>query len=102
MTRENAAHLAKPDLIVHTSAPLPALAAAEITPEALFFVRNHGPVPELDGAEHALEIGGLVAAPLLLTLAELRREFPQARLPATLQCAGNRRQEMARSRPIPG
>jgi len=37
-----------------------------------------------------------------LALEELRRKFPTVSLPATLQCAGNRRQELVAVRFIPG
>jgi len=45
---------------------------------------------------------GLVQHPLTLTLAELRRRFQEHSLVATLVCAGNRRAELMRARPIPG
>jgi len=43
-----------------------------------------------------------VRRPLSLSLGELQREFPAAEVPATLQCAGNRRDELIRVRPVPG
>lgn len=85
----------------------PSLAAVReqtVTPNDLFFVRNHGPVPEgpeVDPASWRLEVAGLVERPLSLSLEELRRG-PAAKITATLQCAGNRRSEMAAVRPIPG
>lgn len=76
------------------------LRAAPITPTDLFFVRNHGDVPEVDPAGFRLTIGGEVERPLEWTLADLAR-FARRELTVTIQCAGNRRQELAAVRPIP-
>lgn len=70
-----------------------------ITPNELFFVRNHGGVPEVDAASYRLAVDGLVDRPLSLSLEDLRR-LPRASVTATLQCAGNRRLEMMAWRPI--
>lgn len=70
------------------------------TPNELFFVRNHGEVPEVDEQAFRLEVAGLVAQPLSLSLAELRA-LPEVSVGATLQCAGGRRIEMAAVAPIP-
>lgn len=70
------------------------------TPNDLFFVRNHGDVPEIDEAAYRLAVAGLVERPLALSPAELRA-LPLHRIDATLQCAGNRREEMAAHAPIP-
>ena len=74
--------------------PLNQLRAAFRTPTERFFVRNHAPVPTIDAESFRLEVGGLVERPLSLSLGELRRDFPQHDMLATLQCAGNRRDEM--------
>ncbi|HEY1014281.1 MAG TPA: sulfite oxidase [Herpetosiphonaceae bacterium] len=94
-------------LALHQADPLnggPDLAAlreAFVTPASRLFARNHGPVPRVDPAAFRLEIGGLVARELRLSLDELRR-LPFVRQQATLQCAGNRRQELTAIAPIPG
>lgn len=60
-----------------------------ITPNELFFVRNHAPTPRIDPAAYRLRIGGdAVERPVELTLAELR-ELPVERVVAYLECAGN-------------
>lgn len=79
--------------------PADLMAREMITPAGVFFVRNHGEVPEIDPAAYRLSVGGLVRRPLSLTLEELRH-FPRATVTATLQCAGNRRQELAAVEPI--
>jgi sulfite oxidase len=82
--------------------PLGRLVEAPVTPLELFFVRNHAAIPSLGEEEYRLEVGGMVARPLRLRLADLRVNFPIVEVTATLQCAGNRRQELARVRPIRG
>jgi sulfite oxidase len=65
-----------------------------------FFVRNHGDVPEVEAAAYRLKVEGAVERPLALSLADLAR-FPRREVTATLQCAGNRRQELIERKPIP-
>ena len=81
---------------------LDALIATPLTPNDLFFVRNHAPAPVIDPAVYRLTVSGLVQRPLSLSLAELRAHFPAQRVTATLQCAGNRRQELLPYGEIPG
>ena len=93
--------------IVHSEAPynaepeLATLRESHETPAAEFYVRSHGNVPEVEAQNFVLEVGGLVATPLRLTLADLAR-FPQRTVDATLQCAGNRRAEMDAVKPVTG
>ena len=82
--------------------PLDLLAQNPVTPVDLFYVRNHGPAPEVDPATYRLTVDGLVTQPLQLSLAALRDAFPHTVMPATLQCAGNRRVELLASGPMPG
>ena len=84
-------------------APPPFLARGEfITPLDLFYVRCHGNIPALDAAKYRLRIGGLVARPTELTLEQLRSDFPAHQVGVTLQCAGNRRDELIQVKDIPG
>jgi sulfite oxidase len=95
-----------PDLLVRQEDPFNGgppperLLGSFITPNDLFFVRSHGGVPEVDRSSYRLAVDGLVERPLSLSLDDLRR-LPRAGVTATLQCAGNRRQEMMAQRPIP-
>lgn len=73
-----------------------------LTPNDLFFVRNHAPIPEVDLATYRLQVEGRVDRPLVLSLEDLARRFERTEITATLQCAGNRRQEMAAVAPLPG
>lgn len=103
-----AAHGKHPDFVVlepdplNGGPPLDALIAAPVTPNDLFFVRSHAPSPTIDPASYRLTVQGLVRRPLTLTLAGLRDRFPARRVEATLQCAGNRRQELLPYGEIPG
>ncbi len=101
-----ATHDKAPDFQVRETRPfnggpaLPRLAERFITPTDHFFVRNHGDVPAVDPAAYRLRITGLVERPLELGLEDLER-LPQREVSATLQCAGNRRDELAALQPIP-
>ena len=97
------------DLLVHEREPFNAepspgtLADSAITPRDTFYVRGHGPVPEIDPATWRLHVSGLLERPLVLSLWELRDgRFAERELVATLQCAGNRRRDLIAFRDIPG
>src|SRR5579859_8030482 len=64
-----------------------------LTPNELFYVRNHFPVPKVDGTTWRLFIDGEVDQPISLGLDEIR-EFPAVSITATLECAGNGRSGM--------
>jgi sulfite oxidase len=82
--------------------PLARLVESPVTPLELFFVRTHGAIPKIAREDYRLEIGGMVHRPLRLRLDDLQANFPIQEVTATLQCAGNRRDELSRVRPIPG
>ena len=95
------------DMIVHESDPYnaepPRAGLHEtLTPADSFYVRNHGPVPQLDAATWTLEVTGLVAEPARFTLERLREEFAHHTVTATMQCAGNRREGFLEVRDVPG
>jgi sulfite oxidase len=82
--------------------PLARLVERPLTWREDFFVRNHGAIPDLAVDSWRLSVEGMVARPMTLTLAQLVERFPRRDLVATLQCAGNRRDELIGVRPIPG
>lgn len=100
--------MSKPDLIVHSQhpynaePPTPLLRANFITPSNGFYVRSHGDIPVIDAASHRLRVTGRVTHKLDLSMKELRDRFPAQTVTATLQCAGNRRADMQRMRPVSG
>jgi DMSO/TMAO reductase YedYZ molybdopterin-dependent catalytic subunit len=61
-----------------------------ITPVGLHYLLIHFDIPAVDVAAWRLELGGRVARPLGLTLAELK-ERPARTLAVTMECAGNGR-----------
>lgn len=83
------------------NAPLTLLFQEFITDEALFFARNHGDIPDVDPAAYRLTVDGMVRQPLSLSLDELKHDFEKVEVVATLQCAGNRRDELIEIAPIP-
>ena len=67
-----------------------------LTSPELFYVRNHGPVPQVQDHEipdWEFSVEGLVEKPFTLTLRELIESYEQRIYPITLVCAGNRRKE---------
>ena len=61
---------------------------AYLTPHERFFTVAHYGAPAVDVPAWRLEVGGLVAQPLSLTLAELRAR-PRQEVTFTLECSGN-------------
>ncbi|VDN84740.1 unnamed protein product [Brugia pahangi] len=90
-----------PALIIKSEKPFNAETPVELimdnfyTPNDLFYVRNHMPVPLIDATKHKLTIEGIsIQQPFVLSLDDLKRDFTCVSVNATLQCAGNRRSEM--------
>ena len=73
-----------------------------VTPNELFFVRNHGPVPIVHPDSYQLSISGSINNPLTLSLTELKSRFPKVTMMASLMCAGNRRTELHKIQPVRG
>ena len=63
-----------------------------LTPNPLFYIRNHYSIPE-SVSQWELELGGNVDNSLSLTLTDFR-SFPIQTLPITLECAGNNRSDL--------
>ncbi|CEO58989.1 Putative Nitrate reductase [Penicillium brasilianum] len=67
-----------------------------LTPPELFYVRNHGAVPQVrdeDIPDWKLSIEGLVENPITLSFRDILEKYDQITAPITLVCAGNRRKE---------
>lgn len=73
-----------------------------VTPNELFFVRNHLPVPDCDPNTFSLEVMGEDVSTVQLNLEDLKTKFPQYTVMATIQCAGNRREELAKVKAVRG
>ncbi|KAK6750357.1 hypothetical protein RB195_002373 [Necator americanus] len=90
-----------PALIVNQQRPFnaetpPSLAMDNFrTPNDLFFVRNHMPVPKIDAKNHRLSVEGLGVKRLMnISVDHLKRNFEPVSVTAAIQCAGNRRENM--------
>ncbi|KAL1628717.1 hypothetical protein SLS56_005709 [Neofusicoccum ribis] len=67
-----------------------------LTSPELFYVRNHGAVPEVRDEEipdWEFTVEGMVENPLKISLRELLSDYENVTYPITLVCAGNRRKE---------
>lgn len=98
-----------PVLKINTHTPFNAetppilLAESFITPNDIFFVRNHLPVPRVDPETYRLEVRGVgIEKPLSLTLDDLKNNFPRHTVTSTIQCAGNRRAELNSVKQVKG
>lgn len=96
------------DMIVHEDAPFnaepprSALANDPLTDVRTCYVRNHGPVPEVDAAGWRITVDGRVERGRTWSVTDLRERFETHELTAALQCAGNRRAGLMNVRDIPG
>ena len=101
------AHGKRDDMVVHEEEPYNAdrttvaLVGRQLTALDAFYSRNYGPIPCLDGSPWRLEVGGLVAHQLDLSVDQLRHRYQEQTLVATLQCAGNRRKGLLEFGDIP-
>ena len=77
--------------------PVDELQKTFVTPNELFFVRNHNPVPDIDPdawrltVEACPELG--IPQPTQFSLQDLLGRLPRHEVLATLQCAGNRQRD---------
>jgi DMSO/TMAO reductase YedYZ molybdopterin-dependent catalytic subunit len=69
-----------------------------VTPNRLFFVRNHFDMPVIDRKSWRLEVDGLVRQRLELTWEDLA-EYPERNIFATVECAGNGRSFLQKQAP---
>ncbi|KAG6042103.1 hypothetical protein E4U41_005651 [Claviceps citrina] len=93
-----------PSLITRTAkprnaeTPADALSSQFLTPNDLFYVRNHMWVPNVEAATsdlHRLTIELLDGSIKEYTLRDLKTKFPSRKVTAVLQCSGNRRSHMS-------
>ncbi|OWY99773.1 Sulfite oxidase [Phytophthora megakarya] len=100
-----------PALKVNSSMPFNAEPPAEllmesfVTPNDLFFVRNHLPVPEVDMEKYTLKISGVGVRhgkQVEFTVDDLKSKFKHHTVTTTIQCAGNRRAEMSGVKQVNG
>jgi len=101
-------HASKSPLLVHQEHPFNAeppgdlLRQSFLTPQQHFYVRTHGSIPAVDPTSYRLLLTGLVQQKRELSLDDLRSMSAGHTVTATLECAGNRRQELMAVKPIAG
>eukprot|EP00889_Picochlorum_renovo_P003723 jgi/Picre1/30753/NNA_006114.t1 len=89
-----------PSLVVRSTTPMNSetpmelLGESLVTPNDLFFIRNHLPVPDIDGNEYSFEVEGEGLKRLSLSLDDLKSNFKKHSITVTIQCTGNRRKDM--------
>ncbi|GFY83170.1 sulfite oxidase [Actinidia rufa] len=82
--------------------PRPALISSYVTPVDFFYKRNHGPIPIVDDLErYSVSITGLIDNPKQLFMKHIWN-LPKYNVTATLQCAGNRRTAMSKTKTVKG
>jgi len=67
---------------------------AWVTPNPIFFIRHHHPVPVIDHKEFRLNIEGEGTKTVSLTVEDLHTRFLKREVVSTIQCGGNRRSEL--------
>lgn len=89
-----------PDLLPATSKPFNGEPKIELltndyfTPNELFYTRCHLAVPDIDPEEYRLIVSGKGIKKHKFTLKDLKTKFPKHEVATTLQCAGNRREDL--------
>ncbi|EYU34805.1 hypothetical protein MIMGU_mgv1a007570mg [Erythranthe guttata] len=98
-----------PALLVNSKEPFNAephrscLVSSYVTPVDFFYKRNHGPVPLLDHHidKYSVSVAGLLENRKELYMKDIIK-LPKYAVTATLQCAGNRRTAMSKTRKVKG
>jgi len=89
-----------PGLIYHNNKPCNAEVPCELmmdnwlTPNPVWFIRHHHPVPIVDPSKYRLTIEGEGAKSVTLTLEDIKTRFLKREVVTTIQCGGNRRSEL--------
>ncbi|KAL1539842.1 sulfite oxidase [Salvia divinorum] len=97
-----------PSLAINAKEPFNAeprrrdLVSSYITPVEFFYKRNHGPIPVVDDLDkYSVSITGLRGSAIDLFMKDIWK-LPKYNVTATIQCAGNRRTAMSKTRPVKG
>ena len=89
-----------PGLIFHNTKPCNAEVPPSLqkdhykTPNDLWFIRHHHPVPIIDPKKFRLTVEGKGTRRMIFTLEDLKERFPKRQVTTTIQCGGNRRSEL--------
>lgn len=97
----------KTGLIYRSKAPrngepaLDKLVESWITPTPQFYIRSHGPNPQIS-SDFRVSIGGLVERPQEFSVEQLLEKFPASSCTCTVGCAGLRRYEFSKMKTVGG
>mmetsp|Transcript_14015 Transcript_14015/g.14038 ORF Transcript_14015/g.14038 Transcript_14015/m.14038 type:complete len:388 (-) Transcript_14015:24-1187(-) len=97
-----------PEMVTHGVKPFNAetpndlLVNNKTTPNDLFFIRNHLPVPHIDPQTYRLELVLYADKCFEFSLDDLKSKFEHVTIKSCIQCAGNRRADMAKHGPVRG
>jgi sulfite oxidase len=95
--------IVRSDFPYNSEPPKKQLSQNFITPNNLFYVRNHGEIPDIDPKTYKFTVTGLVNQPKEFTLKDIQsNKFTHITVVSPLQCAGNRRTEMIKVAPLQG
>lgn len=89
-----------PALIFHNNKPCNAELPAELmldswlTPNPVWFIRHHHPVPCIDPQQYRLCVDGVGTKSVTLCLEDIKSRFLKREVVTTIQCGGNRRSEL--------
>ena len=86
----------------HGETPADKIALSFVTPNELFYVRNHHPVPFVDKDTFRLVVETPDGKSHEFAIDELQEKFARHTVTATIQCAGNRRNEMTAIKSVRG
>lgn len=88
---------------MNAETPPEVLVGSLVTPTDLFYIRNHLPVPtDVDEKTYRLRVEGEGLRSLELSLEDLKRNFRKHTVTATIQCAGNRRNQLNEVKHVKG
>ncbi|KAK6135110.1 hypothetical protein DH2020_009636 [Rehmannia glutinosa] len=97
-----------PALVINSKEPFNAeprrsdLVSSYVTPVEFFYKRNHGPIPVVDDIDkYSVSITGTLGHTKELFMKDIWK-LPKYTVTATLQCAGNRRTAMSKTRKVKG
>ncbi|XP_068153381.1 sulfite oxidase, mitochondrial [Drosophila tropicalis] len=82
--------------------PIGMLGEQFYTPNKLFYVRNHLPVPNIAADDYELEIEMEGSSKQLTLKLEDIKALPKHTVTAAIMCGGNRRSEMTKFKPVKG
>jgi len=79
---------------MNAETPMELLGESLITPNNLFYIRNHLPVPDIDKSKYDVQVAGDGVKHKSWSVDDLKSSFKKHSVVATIQCTGNRRKDL--------